>query len=217
VRHPMPMTSTIFLLSPASLSGRRGALLRSPDAAFETARRVREDEGAPLGEVFAFVSGLYFRGKLAYARRFARAPVARASTLVITPSRGLLSPDHRATASLLEEFAGVPVDLEEPRYRAPLEASVRTLAASMGRGDRVVLLGSIATDKYLGVLSTHLGRRLFFPGAFVGRGDMSRGGLMLRSASDGLELEYVRVADAERRGPRVARLEPRRRTGVLVP
>jgi len=47
---------------------------------------VRGAAGAPLGEVFAFLSGLYFRGKLAYSRAFGHGRV-------ITSARGLLSPD----------------------------------------------------------------------------------------------------------------------------
>ena len=32
------------------------------------------DGGAPIGEVFSFLSSLYFRGKLTYAQRFAAPP-----------------------------------------------------------------------------------------------------------------------------------------------
>lgn len=71
-----------------------------------------------------------------------------------------------------------------------------------------MLLGSIATDKYCGVLLEVFGPRLRFPAEFVGRGDMSRGGLLLRAARSGTELRYVRVLDAVRRGPRPARLDP---------
>jgi len=208
------MPATIFLLSPASLRGKRGAMLLSPKARFDLAQRLRADDGPSLGDVFAFVSGLYFRGKLAYARRFGRAPLGRAAAFVITPSRGLLPIDHPASAALLEEFSRVPIDLGEPRYREPLEASVQMLAGSMKRGDRAVLLGSIATDKYVGVLSQHLGTRLLFPTTFVGRGDMSRGGLMLRCVSDNQELEYVRIEGATRRGARPAKLTPRR--GIMA-
>ena len=64
----------IFLLSPANCGGTRARQVVSPDARFALAERLRSREGAQLGEVFAFVSGLYFRGKLAYARRFAAVP-----------------------------------------------------------------------------------------------------------------------------------------------
>jgi len=42
---------------------------------------------------------------------------------------------------------------------------------------------------------------------FVGRGDMSRGGLLLRSVRYEVELDYVPVAGAVRHGPRPPRLE----------
>ena len=64
----------IFLLSPASCGGKRAALLFNDRAEFDIARRVREGTGAPLGEVFSFLSGLYFRGKITYARAFQNAP-----------------------------------------------------------------------------------------------------------------------------------------------
>src|SRR5262249_61742093 len=59
------------------------------------------------------------------------------------------------------------------------------------------------------------GPRLVFPAEFVGRGDMSRGGLLLRSARDRRELTYLPVAGAVRRGVRPARLVPR--PGILGP
>ena len=74
----------------------------------------------------------------------------------------------------------------------------------------VVLLGSIATGKYVDILLHHFGKRLLFPGDFVGRGDMSRGGLLLRCAKDRQELPYVAVAGAVVKGKRPPKLEPRR-------
>ena len=74
----------------------------------------------------------------------------------------------------------------------------------------MVLLGSIATGKYVDPLLAVLGERLLFPADFVGRGDMSRGGLLLRCARAGTELAYVGVRDAVRRGPRPPRLAPLR-------
>jgi hypothetical protein len=59
----------IFFLSPAHSGGKRAAMLTRPGATFELARQVQIG-AASLGDVFAFCSGLYFRGKLAYARRF---------------------------------------------------------------------------------------------------------------------------------------------------
>ena len=159
-----------------------------------------------LGEAFSFMSGLYFRGKMAYAQAFGRhTPPA----FVITPTRGLLPPDTRVTATLLREFATVDVDAEDDRYRQPLVHSVKALLKALPRDTRVVLLGSIATGKYVDVLTTMFGERLCFPPAFVGRGDMSRGGLMLRCVAAGTELDYVTLAaDVRRHGARPPRLAP---------
>ena len=161
-----------------------------------------------IGEAFAFLSGLYFRGKLAYARVFGHAEVA-APVLVITPTRGLLSPDAPVTRAMFEEFAGIDLGAGEPRFRGPLARDVDALATALPPDARVILLGSVATGKYVDVLAGPLGRRLHFPPSFIGRGDMSRGGLLLRSARAGHELEYA-VLDpaAARRGPRPPRLEP---------
>jgi hypothetical protein len=118
--------------------------------------------------------------------------------------------DTRVTREHLEAFAEVPIDATEPRYQRPLARDAAALARTSAE---VVLLGSIATGKYIDVLAGALGGRLVFPASFVGRGDMSRGGLMLRAARAGVELEYVPVVGAVRRGTRPPRLEPRPRAG----
>lgn len=192
----------LFLLSPAHCGGRRAALLCSPRARFDLARRVRAG-GAPLGEVFTFLSGLYFRGKLAYAERFGTA-------LVITPSTGLQPVDARVTPAALRAAARVDIHADNPRYRRPLLGSARPVAATLGPDVPVTLLGSIASDKYVGALLEVFGERLTFPAAFVGRGDMSRGGLLLRAVRAGVELDYVPLAGSVRRGPRAPRLTPAR-------
>jgi hypothetical protein len=159
-----------------------------------------------LGEVFSFLSGLYFRGKLAYARQFAQATTRHPGLLIITPTRGLVEPDSPVTVGDLNEFASVNIDEDDARYSAPLQRDLERLLA----GDstlEVVLLGSVATGKYVEVLTEGLGERLLFPVEFVGRGDMSRGGLMLRCAREGRELTYAPVAGAVRHGPRPPRLE----------
>ena len=233
-------------------------MLLSRAAGFDLAEQVRSRDGAPLGDVFAFLSGLYFRGKLAYAQAFARAPrrlkpggpSRRDSTsvgqgfppprgvespalrrdlavvppdrgtkagsparpggvFIITPSRGLQAPDFAVTARMLEEFARVQIEAANAAYRQPLEASARLLAGVAGRAE-VVLLGSIATGKYVDVLLDVFGARLLFPADFVGRGDMSRGGLMLRCARAGQELACVPVRGAVRHGQRPPKLEPLR-------
>ena len=171
------------------------------------ARRLREKGGAPLGEVFSFMSSLYFRGKLAYARAFA---TTRCGAHVIAPGRGLLSLDHPVRRADLLAMAAVTVSQEETRFREPLTRDAQRLARTLAPGDAVVLLGSIATDKYVQVLTTCFGERLLFPPTFVGRGDMSRGGLMLRHAAGGLPLEYAPVSGAIRHGKRPPKLEPLR-------
>jgi len=75
----------------------------------------------------------------------------------------------------------------------------------------VILLGSIASPKYVDILTRIFGDRLQFPIAFVGRGDMSRGGLLLRQAADGVELDYVPVLGASLHGARPAKLPPLRK------
>jgi hypothetical protein len=164
-----------------------------------------------LGEAFAFMSGLYFRGKVAYAKAFGRRVDRGPAAFVITPTRGLQSPDVLVDRSVIEEFAALDVAHDEPRYHDPLVADARKLSAALSPDARIVLLGSVATPKYLEVLASAFGARLHFPSAFIGRGDMSRGGLMLRSASAGEELEYVSLAAATtRRGPRPPKLAPLR-------
>lgn len=203
----------IFLLSPANCRGTRARQVLSPRAQFPAATALRSPEGAALGEVFAFVSGLYFRGKLTYARRFAAPPepgnaVVASGIHVITPNSGLRSADTPVTIAAFRSFARGDIDAENARYRRPLEASARALLAEIGPECDVVLLGSVASPKYVDVLLQIFGASLRFPIAFVGRGDMSRGGLLLRHASDGVELEYVPVHGATLHGKRPPKLPP---------
>jgi len=208
----------IFLLSPANCGGARARMIASPSAEFELARRLRAPAGAPLGDVFSFVSGLYFRGKLAYARRFARPPdpgdpVIAGGVLAITPNAGLRSVDTRVTLESLRAFAAVDIDLGNPRYARPLAASARAVGEAAGPDCEIVLLGSIASGKYVELLLPIFGDRLLFPPDFIGRGDMSRGGLMLRCVLADSELPYVPLRGAVRHGARPPRLEPLRGPG----
>jgi len=199
----------VFLLSPASCGGERARLIFDDRARFDLARRVRTRRGAPLGEVFAFLSGLYFRGKLAYAMSFARPPDGCDGVLVITPTDGLMPAQASIGIEGLQRFASVDIARADARYTAPLLRDAQRLDRSMGPRCELVLLGSVATAKYVDVLTPVFGERLRFPSDFVGRGDMSRGGLLLRCVDAGRELEYVPVAGATRHGPRPPRLQPR--------
>jgi len=196
----------IFLLSPASCGGKRAALLFNPRADFIVAQRVRSDEGAPLGEVFSFLSGLYFRGKLNYARAFENPPPRRASGVhIITPTDGLCSPGAMVTLKDLERFAAVPIDADESRYRYPLEVDAKRLAEKIGPRCEVILLGSVATGKYIDVLEPIFGKKLRFPREFLGHGDMARGGMLLKRAESGVELTYIPVSNPDRLGTRATR------------
>lgn len=213
--------SRIFLLSPANCGGTRAQVVASARAEFPLARQLRGTEGAPIGDVFSFVSGLYFRGKLAYARRFARPPdpgdpLVGSGVLVITPSAGLRAPETPLTIEGFHAFARVPIALDNASYREPLVRGARALDRAAGPDCEVVLLGSIASGKYVEVLLPIFGERLLFPPAFVGRGDMSRGGLMLRCAASGVELDYTPVAGAVRQGRRPPRLDPASRVRASI-
>src|SRR2546423_13577284 len=110
----------VFLLSPANCCGERAQLLFGSRAVFPLARRLRTAGGAPLGDVMSFVSGLYFRGKLAYAETFG-------IPLVITADAGLRPADTPVTLSMLRASARVDIDAANARYRRPLEQSARAV------------------------------------------------------------------------------------------
>ena len=195
----------VFLLSPANPGGERARLLFRPEARFDLAVRLR-GEGAPLGEAFAFISGLYFRGKLAYAAAFADPPEGVPGALVVASGRGLVPPETVVTIEGLLEIASVPIDAGDARYRGPLEEACRHLDEAAGPDCEFVLLGSVATVKYLEPMFGVFGHRLLFPEEFIGRGDMSRGALLLRAARAGAELTYAPAGNVTRHGKRPPRL-----------
>jgi len=189
-----------FLLSPAKVSGERAKFLLNPRATFSLARQFHR-EGLPLAEVFTFASGLYFRGKITYARRFT--DIASGDVIrVITTNRGLVEPELHVRPEDLKAFGDVDIHEDDPRYHEPLRRDAKQIAKSLGAKGTAILLGSIATAKYRDVLIDAFGERLLFPKDFVGRGDMSRGGLLLRAARDGVELPYSAVVGAVLRGKR---------------
>lgn len=198
--------ATVFLLSPARCSGERAArLARSKRSAL--GRRLRAGE-ASIGEIFAWLSALYFRGKLTYALRFGVGRGGAPGVLVMAPGLGLRAPDARLSVPMFRAMG--EVDVESDAFVRPLLRDARLLGRLLDRAAggaaRVVLLGSIATGKYIGTLLDVFGERLLFPEAFVGRGDMSRGGLLLRTARSGEELAYRPVAGATLRGARPPKL-----------
>jgi hypothetical protein len=200
----------IFLLSPAYAGGQRARMIMSERAQFDLARRLRSRKRPTLGEVFTFLSGLYFRGKLAYANAFACAADGLCGVLVITPTRGLVDAHRKVGLRELREFAEVDIHENDRRYREPLLRDARKLAGKLTAECEVILLGSVATGKYVDILLETFQHKLLFPADFVGRGDMSRGGLMLRCAVDKTELTYISVAGAVRKGKRSPKLKPRR-------
>lgn len=208
----VPASPKILLLSPARCDGPRARALLNPDADFPLAVQLRSVDGAPIGDVFAFLSGLYFRGKLTYARALASSGDGATEVRVITTNRGLLRPEERVGPDELEEFARVDLATAGPSFERPLVRDAERLQAELGSAALAVLLGSIATNKYVDPLQRVFGERLVFPRDFIGRGDMSRGGLLLRHAAEGRELEYIPVTNAVRHGKRPPKLEPIRRT-----
>ena len=187
------MPKTIFLLSPANTSGLRAKQLTSPNASFEAARMYRSKEGVPIGLAFAFMSALYFRGKITYALHFA--PLE--DIFVITAGFGLVPPTWRIDEERMKVMSKTPIDASKRNYRKPLERDALALAARIDDDTQVVLLGSVASGKYVDILWPIFGSRLRFPAAFAGLGDMARGGLLLRAVRENKELQYTTL-DAPR-------------------
>lgn len=195
---------TLFLLSPAKVTGQRAKMLLNPHAQFALARTFHR-EGLSLADVFTFASGLYFRGKITYARQIAKQSPDVVIRL-ITANAGLVAPELHVGPPELAAFGGVDIHEDDPRYHGPLKRDARKLAAELTPDGRAILLGSIATAKYRDVLLECFGERLMFPVDFVGRGDMSRGALLLRAAAAGEELAYIPVLGAITRGKRAPRI-----------
>ena len=203
------MPSRIFLLSPAHCGGKRAGILMREGSTLPIAARLHGGT-LSLGDAFAFMSGLYFRGKLAYAKAFGRSSDATIDpVLVITPTRGLMPAATLISIDLLHEFASVDIASGGEKYLEPLERDLSLLVGRLVGDEWVVLLGSLATGKYTDVLTRWLAERLRYPVSFAGRGDMSRGGLLLRSAAANQELDYeVLRAGVRPRWPRPPRLPP---------
>lgn len=193
----------IFLLSPASTSGIRAKQLMSPRAKSETALMYRSEEGVPIAMAFTYMSALYFRGKIAYALHFADPPESLGGhgSYVIAPGFGLVPPDWRVTEQRMKTLRKTDVDMKDRVYVRTLRKTAEELASQLDSDVPVVLLGSVATGKYVDILRPIFGDQLRFPKAFAGLGDMSRGGLMLRAVRADKELEYTTLDAPRHRGP----------------
>ena len=128
-----------------------------------------------------------------------------------------MSPATILTLDRLRQIAGTDIDSSNESYLVPLRRDCQQLCQIAGDSCEVVLLGSVATPKYVDPLLEVFGNRLLFPAEFAGRGDMSRGGLLLRCVAAGEELVYVPVLNGSRHGPRPTKLPPlpRRRSKPL--
>jgi hypothetical protein len=166
-------------------------MLMNPEASFALARELKEPEGAVLADVFSFVSGLYFRGKASYARTFARARGGLPAAYVLTAGGGICQLDERVTLTRMRRWQTVKVSEKNPHFTAPLMRHASELRDAHGGDARFVLLGSVASKKYVEPLLDVLGEQLLYPKDFAGLGDMSRGSLLLRAVREGRELVYV--------------------------
>lgn len=200
----------VFLLSPARIGGPRSVMLMREEAEFHLAVRLRGG-AASVAEIYSFISGLYFRGKKAYSEVFGAAPEGVSPAMVIVPGLGLVPPETILTLDQLRTVAKVPIEIGNEAFSGPFLRDAAQLYQRYGASCQYILLGSIATDKYTRTLLDVFGKHLLFPEEFVGRGDMSRGGLMLRCALSGEELSYVTVEGAVRRGARPPKLNPLRK------
>jgi hypothetical protein len=180
-------------------------MLLNPEAGFALARAVRSAEGAPLGELFSFVSGLYFRGKMAYASAFGHASAGQQAVFVMTAGGGLCSLTEPITLARLNGWQNVSVNEHNPHFTAPLLRHASLLLDTHDAEARFILLGSVASNKYVLPLLEVFGERLLFPTRFAGLGDMSRGSLLLRATRDQTELDYSPVASVARRAVKFAR------------
>ena len=186
----------VFVLSPANCNGLRARWVLRKNSRSEMACRLRAS-GVPLGELFTYLSALYFRGKLAYAAAFASPPPHCRGIWVITPTAGLVPHDSLIGLSKLRGFGRVPIHVKNRLYRSSLRRTAKKLALDIGSECELVLLGSVATGKYLDILAPIFGSRLRVPAEFIGRGDMSRGGLLLRCVREDRQLEYIDTAAIE--------------------
>jgi hypothetical protein len=185
--------ATVFLISPANLKGKRGQSLLNGRS--DLARELRSPAGLPLEAAFSFVSSLYFRGKAAYAKTFGSAPPGLWPAHVMSAGGGLLRLDEHVTLERLRGWADVAIHEDNLHFTQPLQRHAAELLSAHDADARFVLLGSVASSKYARPLLEVFGERLLFPSEFLGRGDMSRGALLLQAVREGQELVYRSVIE----------------------
>jgi hypothetical protein len=207
----------VFLLSPANCNGVRAGWILRRNARSDIAKRLRDPAGVPLAEVYSFLSALYFRGKLTYARAFANPPWSTAGVMIITPTAGLMPDGATVGLSTLRGFSRVPINVKNRRYRTAFLRGLRQLAHDVGPDCEVILLGSIATGKYLDLVQQVFADQLRVPAEFIGLGDMSRGALLLQCVKEQRELSYISVATVPKRGRLSATLETAQPCVVKAP
>ena len=207
----------VFLLSPANCNGVRAQWILRRNARSDIAKRLRDPGGVPLAEVYSFLSALYFRGKLTYARAFANPPLSTAGVMIITPAAGLMPDGATVGLSTLRGFSRVPINVKNRRYRTAFLRGLKQLAGEVGPDCEVILLGSIATGKYLDLVQQVFADQLKVPAEFIGLGDMSRGALLLRCVKERRELSYISVATVPKRGRQSATLETAQPCVVKAP
>ena len=167
--HGQNQPRRIFLISPANASGVRAKMLFNERSQFELALRIRKS-GAPLGEIYNFISGLYFCGKLTYAKNFLNPPAGVPGVHIITPAAGLVSPGTVVDLTDLRRISSADVDSGNRLYRTPLNRDARILLKILEPGTEVVLLGSIATSKYVEPLLEVFGYQYGISGGICGAG-----------------------------------------------
>ena len=199
---------------PTAAAGARQQVL-SPQAAFAARRgSCARAQGAPLGDVFTFVSGLYFRGKLAYARRFASPPEPRIRRRL---GRARHHAERRAPQPETPVTRRRAARLRRRRRRSrPTRATGGRSSGARARWLReigadceVVLLGSIASPKYVDVLLDDLRRAPAVPDRFRRpRRHEPRRPAAAQARARASSSTYAPMAGAVRHGARPPKLPP---------
>ena len=130
-------------------------MLLNPGANFELAAKLRAG-AATLGEVYSFISGLYFRGKVAYSDAFGSAPQDLPPAVVIVQGLGLLPLQTLMTAEKLTAAGAVSIERDHIAYRTALLRDAKAVKSASGASCQFVLLGMTAQYDLISALSHHL-------------------------------------------------------------